>query len=353
MPKKYITKLNELKDKYKEITGYTITIGVGETVSNAGHAMLWGKLNGKNQINEWSKRIQEELDQSNHGQTPEEKLKEEGLIKSDLDLDCFFDTTLQKSDRPSRAGERHPEYPRIAKYHAPGFLAWYSDDVQANKDDSFVKNNLSNFLNKVPESHKDTVSKFINKIQTHPKRHAIPGWDPIGGKQVWSPRIRHIKHLIGNNENVGLEYNNDGSIDFNILERHGSAKDGTSWNYHPKNGLNFLGRILNGVIQKSSRGNEGEAWGSLESKGACPATDLRNLNESNGRASDSNNGIIQSIRNNERWTDKDLIKREKDRNKVKEALDKLRNILESKDDDYEDVIIPEHQVLFHSTWRYK
>ena len=82
MPKKYIPLLPDLKDLYHENTGFTVTIGVGNTISQAGRAMLYGKLHGKDQVNVFTEEVNEYLKRVSKKISPEEKLREEGLIKS-------------------------------------------------------------------------------------------------------------------------------------------------------------------------------------------------------------------------------------------------------------------------------
>lgn len=81
LPMDQVGALNILKRGYYEQTSFTITIGVGDTISRAGHAMLYGKLKGKNQINIWSPEISEELERISVQLSPAQKMQEHGLIK--------------------------------------------------------------------------------------------------------------------------------------------------------------------------------------------------------------------------------------------------------------------------------
>lgn len=72
--------LDALKEEYTRVTGFTTTIGVGPSISRAGHAMLYGKLNGKDQVVEWTEEIEEKLKFVSKVLTPEEKYIEEGLL---------------------------------------------------------------------------------------------------------------------------------------------------------------------------------------------------------------------------------------------------------------------------------
>ena len=84
LPASATEKLDELRKAYFQQTGYTITIGWGDSISRAGHAMLYGKLKGKNQINAWSDAVAKELESISRQLSPTEKLQEHGLIKDTM-----------------------------------------------------------------------------------------------------------------------------------------------------------------------------------------------------------------------------------------------------------------------------
>lgn len=79
--KKYLDEIEELRNKYHEATGYTITVGVGDSISEAAHAMIYGKLKGKNQVNKWTPEIESIISQHDKKpETAEEKYQKEGLL---------------------------------------------------------------------------------------------------------------------------------------------------------------------------------------------------------------------------------------------------------------------------------
>jgi|GEM_PF-5243025 len=79
--KKYLNEIEDLRNKYHEATGYTITVGVGRSISEAAHAMIYGKLKGKNQVNEWTPEIESIISQHDEKpETPQEKYQKEGLL---------------------------------------------------------------------------------------------------------------------------------------------------------------------------------------------------------------------------------------------------------------------------------
>ena len=80
LPSDKVGGLEDLRKKYHETTGFTVTVGVGDKISRAGHAMLYGKLNGKDQLNVWSPELQKKLEEQSKDETPKEKLKKEKLL---------------------------------------------------------------------------------------------------------------------------------------------------------------------------------------------------------------------------------------------------------------------------------
>jgi len=80
VPKDAVKVLEVVRQAYQKATGFTITIGYGDSISHAGHAMLYGKLHGKNQINKWTQDLEDKLDDVARDLTPKEKYAEEGLL---------------------------------------------------------------------------------------------------------------------------------------------------------------------------------------------------------------------------------------------------------------------------------
>lgn len=85
MPLEYINHLDALRELYHQGTGFTVSIGYGMSVSKAGYAMLYGKLNGKNQVNGYSTNVYNFLQRVSKPKTQEEKIQEHGLLGDDLE----------------------------------------------------------------------------------------------------------------------------------------------------------------------------------------------------------------------------------------------------------------------------
>jgi hypothetical protein len=73
VPLSSIEELEDLKNKYQKLTGFSISIGIGEKISDAAKALIYAKVNGKNQIVDYSPEIEEVMRQSITGNLDQEK----------------------------------------------------------------------------------------------------------------------------------------------------------------------------------------------------------------------------------------------------------------------------------------
>ena len=73
VPLKSIEELEDLKNKYQKETGFSVSIGIGEKISDAAKALIYAKINGKNQIVDYSPEIEEIMKQSISGNLDKEK----------------------------------------------------------------------------------------------------------------------------------------------------------------------------------------------------------------------------------------------------------------------------------------
>ena len=64
VPSSSIEELEDLKNKYQKHTGFSVSIGIGEKISDAAKALIYAKVNGKNQIVDYSPEIEEVMKQS-------------------------------------------------------------------------------------------------------------------------------------------------------------------------------------------------------------------------------------------------------------------------------------------------
>lgn len=80
LPSELQDQLEDLREAYSQVVGATLTIGLGQSMSEAGKALIYGKLNGKNQIAQFDPSMDSFLDDV-QGQKPsdEEKYNEHYL----------------------------------------------------------------------------------------------------------------------------------------------------------------------------------------------------------------------------------------------------------------------------------
>jgi hypothetical protein len=79
IPEEALNELESVKDTYAQASGTTLTIGIGQTISQASKALIYGKLNDKNQIVEYEPQmddyisndeepdVEEDLDERRYG----------------------------------------------------------------------------------------------------------------------------------------------------------------------------------------------------------------------------------------------------------------------------------------------
>ena len=81
VPQSSIKDLEELKDTYTKQTGFTISIGIGENVSDAAKALIYAKMNGKDQIMDYSPEMERAMKESLTGDVQ----RLEGGVGDDID----------------------------------------------------------------------------------------------------------------------------------------------------------------------------------------------------------------------------------------------------------------------------
>ena len=107
MPTKASPELRKILHLYYESTGFTVTVGYGDSIAHAGHAMLYGKLHGKNQINEWTPDIEESLTQISESLSPQKKLINEGLLGKSETIP-YIEELEKALPPPVKVGENSP-----------------------------------------------------------------------------------------------------------------------------------------------------------------------------------------------------------------------------------------------------
>ena len=94
VPVSSIKDLEQLKAQYQEKSGFAVSIGIGETISESAKALIYAKMNGKDQIMDYSPEMEQAMKQSISGelqestesvgdQIPEESLEENQIPEED------------------------------------------------------------------------------------------------------------------------------------------------------------------------------------------------------------------------------------------------------------------------------
>jgi hypothetical protein len=107
VPVTSIDDLEKLKGEYADKTGFTISIGIGDKVSSAAKALIYAKMNGKDQIIDYSPEIETAMKQNISGELSEEVPEHEQHL--DEEGKAIHDATETESDEEEVAEEENAE----------------------------------------------------------------------------------------------------------------------------------------------------------------------------------------------------------------------------------------------------
>lgn len=141
VPVKSVDELEDLKQKYQEKTGFSISIGIGDSVSNAAKALIYAKINGKDQIIDYSPEIEMAMKQNLSGDL-EQKVSQqnedqiEGGIGDDTDKKSLPQDELKAGTEHEK---EHTDDESIAEEIATDHLTedddYYSDLEEMEAED--------------------------------------------------------------------------------------------------------------------------------------------------------------------------------------------------------------------------
>jgi midasin len=104
LPEEALNDLDSIRDSYKEQSGHGLTVGVGSSMSEASKALIYGKLNGKNQTVHYEPSIDDALAQD--GDQDESLVDEDQLQdQSDEDTEQDFGVSPEGDDEQSEDQE--------------------------------------------------------------------------------------------------------------------------------------------------------------------------------------------------------------------------------------------------------
>lgn len=129
VPEQALEGLEQVRADYKKTSGHDLTIGIGDSMSEASKALIYGKLNGKNQIVTYNPHIEdylsdedlEEIDEDEAlpkdmdeeqvgAEIPDEEVEGEELPPEEL---------LAEEDMAAPAENKHPDEPEHEKDMLP------------------------------------------------------------------------------------------------------------------------------------------------------------------------------------------------------------------------------------------
>jgi hypothetical protein len=121
---KQVPFVDSLRSLYLKHAGFTITAGVHPNISKAVHALLYGKITGKNKTVYWNEKIESELSKLTQAQTPEEKASKLLGKKENLTKDCDSNWEKEGYQLKHYADEHgidyviayHPKYGNVGEF---------------------------------------------------------------------------------------------------------------------------------------------------------------------------------------------------------------------------------------------
>lgn len=101
-PEQAVNDLDSVREQYKQESGHGLTVGVGASMSQAAKALIYGKLNGKNQTIHYEPAIEDYLSDDEDDQMPSSpEVPEEGDLQDQADTDMEADAgTGELADAP-------------------------------------------------------------------------------------------------------------------------------------------------------------------------------------------------------------------------------------------------------------
>lgn len=113
LPEEALSQLEDLRNEYKNMSGTTLTIGVGSTMSEASKALIYGKMNDKNQVVEYEPQIDdyissEDMDDEDELPTPQE-ITEEGEASAAQEQGLDEEMPEEDEEMPEESEEQEGE----------------------------------------------------------------------------------------------------------------------------------------------------------------------------------------------------------------------------------------------------
>jgi hypothetical protein len=155
VPVQSLDELEDLKQKYQEKTGFSISIGIGEGISDAAKALIYAKVNGKDQIIDYSSEIERALKESISGNLNEQDNQLEGGIGDEVDTEDLPQDELKEGIEHEK---EHTENEDIAEEIATDHLSEdddYYSDLEEMEDEDEIEDKEDTEEIEVPKDEVD------------------------------------------------------------------------------------------------------------------------------------------------------------------------------------------------------
>jgi hypothetical protein len=92
IPESAIGELDGIKDQYKQVSGHGLTVGVGSSMSEAAKALIFGKLNGKDQVVHYDESVESALTEDPEAQEEVDEITDEDGDPAEIEGEGEADT---------------------------------------------------------------------------------------------------------------------------------------------------------------------------------------------------------------------------------------------------------------------
>lgn len=160
--------LEEFRERYQDLVGATVTVGIGKKISEATKARMLGKLRGKNQVCHYDESTESELEiRSQQGGHEAQKLGQAGLIPSPQQSNAQDDQGSSEEDwqkeydEPSEDDSAQQEEPQAEDQQEP-------EEDQQPEEEYYDYTDLP-FGQKEDISHRNLAQKIAREEGADPK----------------------------------------------------------------------------------------------------------------------------------------------------------------------------------------
>lgn len=150
LPEELYEQLEDLREAYAQIVGATLTIGVGSSMSEAGKSLIYGKLNGKDQISHYDPSMEDFLDQSQNEQPSDREKYDEHY------LDSVYDHEASPDQDPSMDPAMADDMAAPAQKIEEDQVAELPESGEMQKDEQSLRDKMLNVVESF-RSEKETI----------------------------------------------------------------------------------------------------------------------------------------------------------------------------------------------------